>query len=422
MKPIKIAGIFLALFCSVSAYAQVATVIPKKVSLIKNAIGTLSLFVDFEMEMGDEELDPDFWITAAERPSVSIQYADQKETDCQLTVNPALSPGSIGFTVTGFNQETLRRFLNGDKDNQIKLVIDTDIKVRLMARDGFPSPRYWLIKAEVANKMMNDGLTFSDADRADFLTYLNNFYYYENMVDFGIMPGKDSTSSEYILSMRFQNAYNRKDFLKCDPKKKGFPIYWSLDTRLSTNFSDSLNYIKFYPLNFLFEDFSKKIPYQFNVKLGHESSQDFANKRGILDASLNFIIPNLINLTTAQSNRLRLKPVITAGVKGYYDYSNGIESFASGQAHIDGHYYIPVFNNYAIIIDGGVFYDVSNERNPDKKVLGNYSITLGAEIPKTGFKAMFKYVDGKTDINFRQGSIISIGLLMDFFQEQRKTN
>lgn len=32
---------------------------------------------------------------------------------------------------------------------------------------------------------------------------------------------------------------------------------------------------------------------------------------------------------------------------------------------------------------------------------------------------MFKYTDGQTDINFKEGSIISIGLLMDFFQEKK---
>ena len=156
-----------------------------------------------------------------------------------------------------------------------------------------------------------------------------------------------------------------------------------------------------------------------NVKLGNESDQSFINKRVVVDASINMIVPNLVNLTTAQSNRLRLKPVITAGLKGYYDYSNDITSFTSGLAHIDGSYYIPVFNNYAIILEATSFYDFSKERNPLKKIQGNYSITLGAEIPKTGFKAMFKYTDGKTDINFKQGSIISIGLLMDFFQEKK---
>lgn len=32
---------------------------------------------------------------------------------------------------------------------------------------------------------------------------------------------------------------------------------------------------------------------------------------------------------------------------------------------------------------------------------------------------MFKYVDGKTGINFKQGKIIAVGLLMDFPQEKK---
>lgn len=65
------------------------------------------------------------------------------------------------------------------------------------------------------------------------------------------------------------------------------------------------------------------------------------------------------------------------------------------------------------------FYDFSEENNPKKSLQGNDSITLGAAIPSTGFKAMFKYVDGKTGINFKQGKIIAVGLLMDFPQEKK---
>lgn len=401
-------------------FAQIKEVNPKGIKLYYNSVEEFSISLDIELEMSDYSIDFDYWvINPLEKPKIKLQYADQK-SKCNLEVSPEISQNSIGFKVTGFSKSTFERFLNKDRDNQITLSVEDNIKIKLLAKEGETKSQFWVIPANVINKMISEDLVFTQEDRSTFLTSLNNFYYYENKVDFGVNPGQDSIKTDYVLSMRLQNAYNRKNFLKCDASKKNAPLYWSLDTRLSTNFNDSLNYVKLYPINLLIEKFSKKIPYQFNIKLGHESNQSFINKRVVIDASINLITPNIINLTTVQSNRLRLKPVVSAGLKGYYDYSNNISSFASGLAHIDGYYYIPVFNNYAIIFEGTTFYDFSTERNPNKKVQGNYSITLGAEIPKTGFKAMFKYTDGKTDINFKQGSIISIGLLMDFFQEQQK--
>lgn len=409
----------LAFIAPATLFAQTDIVTPTKVQLLRSTVkeGILSIDVELNITNGDT-IDYDHWIKHPEdKPKVSIQYGDQK-SDCPLTVKPYLSAkNAIGFEVSGFSKSTLERFLNKDHDNQIKLLIANDVRIHILP-DATGS-RFMVIPSDVINRMINDQLTITEDDRSGFLTSLNNFYYYQNKVDFGVQPSQDTVNTSYILSLKLQNAYNRKGFLKCDDTDKRRPVFWSLDTRLSTDFKDSLNYIKFYPVNFLWENYNGKLPHQYSLKLGHESSQDFVSKRATIDASFIMITPNLINLTTAQSDRLRLKPVITAGIKGYYDYSNDMDAFASGQPHVDGYYYVPVFNNYAIIFEGTAFYDMSTERNPNNKVQGNYSITLGAEIPKTGFKAMFKYVDGKSDINLKEGSVIAIGLLMDFFQEKK---
>ena len=416
-----LAVLFLSIIVlPVVSFAQTSTVVPLEVRIVPNTVNKASLSIDFTLDMGEESIDPDYWLDTLTRPRFSINYADQKASDCPLQYKVFMRPKGFGVIITGFNPSTLKRFINGDKDNQIRLLATKDITIHLNRKEDETEDRYWLIEQKVVNQMLSDQLTFTDEERSDFLTSLNNFDYYENLVDFGINPGRDTARSDYILTFRFQNAYNKKRFLSCKPAAKNpLNIYWNFDARVSTDFSDPLNYINFYPVNILFENFHGKVPYQWKIKAGNESSQNFQNKRVALDGEFNFIIPNLINLTTAQSNRLRLKPVISAGVKGYYDYSNGIDAFASGQAYLTGHYYIPVFTNYAIIIDGGGFYDFSDERNPGREIFGNYSITLGAEIPRTGFKAMFKYVNGRTDINFKQGSIISLGLLMDFFTEKK---
>ena len=71
-----------------------------------------------------------------------------------------------------------------------------------------------------------------------------------------------------------------------------------------------------------------------------------------------------------------------------------------------------------MIIDGSAFYDLSKERNPNHKVSGNYSVIFGTEIPKSGIKAIFKYINGKTDIDYKQGQVLMIGLLSDFLNEK----
>lgn len=408
------------LLCTVVARAQ-EIIQPQEVRLVPNTVGTPSLSIEFILDMGEKEIDTDYWLDVAKRPRFSLLYADKKNHDCDLKAALFTRANGFGVEITGFNNDLLDRFLNKDKDNQITVVFDSDVQIGLLAAAGDSTATTWVIKKEDVNALISNSLQVTDDQRTGFLTSLNNFFYYENFVDFGVQPAQDSVKTSYVLTLRFQNLYNKSRFLSCakTPGRNAPALYWNIDTRLSTNFRDSLNFINVYPVNVLWENYTGKLPFQLRFKLGNESDQVFENKRAAINGEFNCIIPNFINLTTAKSNRLRLKPTVALGLKGYYDYSNDIDAFASGQAFLKGRYYIPVFNNYAIIVDGISFFDFSKERNPDQRLKGNYSVTLGAEIPKTGFKAMFKYADGETDINFRKGAIVSIGLLMDFFQEKK---
>jgi len=394
----------------------------KEISLKPNGVGSFSLSVDFRLDINsDEILNDEYWLTNNSKIKFHITYTGKSnpKQNC-LTVEPYVSKTGFGFKIKGFNSVSLNQFLA--KDNQISIMVDDDVQVQLFKLDGKTVSRTGILKKDDINKMITENLSISDDERTSYLTYLNNFYYYENTFDFGVEPSTDSSSTSYFLTFQFQNRYNTQKNLGCSKgsTNKIPNLFWSLSGRLSTNFSDSLNHIYFYPINLQFGNYSAKIPYEANIKLGNESNQTFSNKRIVVDASSTFIIPNLINLTTASSNRLRLKPIISCGIKGYYDYSNNSTSFFSGQAYLNFHYYIPVFNNYAIILDENPFYDFSNEKNPGHKIGNNYAIIIGAEIPKTGFKAMLKYVNGKSDLNYKQGEIIGIGLLMDLFQDKNK--
>lgn len=411
-------------------------ILPLKASVSSNLVNEASLSINFEIQLKPgQQLNDEYWFLHKESiPEFHFTYSGQTifDKNCPVQINMYSTAKGFGIKITSLNAYFINHFLA--KDNQIGVSVDADIKfkysgieyLKLMNADKNKKiepdslEEYHVIIKDVINQLISESLSISDSARETYLNQLNNFYYYDNKVDFGVDLKKDS-STNYFLNFKLENTYNSKSVFKCrsNQNSKSVPVFWKLEGRLSTNFDDTLNFINYYPLNIKFEDYLNKIPYEFNLKFGHEANQIFTNRRVVLDANFNCMIPNLINLTTATSNRIRLKPTLNAGIKGYYDYSKGITNFISGQAYLKLHYYIPIFNNYAVIIEENPFYDFSKERNPDHKIANNYSITFGAELPKTGFKAMFKYVNGKSDINFKQGSIIGVGLLMDFFQEKK---
>lgn len=417
----KKAGSLILLLMTFLVFFSARAQTIKNVKIIPNAIGRFSLSVNFTIETkGTEKVDDEYFALPKNRPQFKITYTDNLNKipkDCQLKDSVYSFGIGFGCVLTGFNEQSVKQFLA--KDNQIALEVEDDVEVQLI--DETNSVIRYTFKKDEINTLLKNSLSISDDDRSKYLTYLNNFYYYQNSLDFGIQPGKDSLSSSYFLTFRFQNRYNIKNFIGCksDSSSKIPHLFWNFSGRISTNIEDSLNYINYYPVNLAFDKYGGSVPHELNFKLGNEANQTFNNKRVVVDGAYTLIIPNLINLTTAASNRLRLKPVVTAGIKGYYDYSNDATAFLSGQVYFNLHYYIPVFNNYAIIVEENPFYDFSSQKNPSHKVQNNYSIMIGAEIPKTGFKAMFKYVNGVSNINAKKGQVIVIGLLMDFFQEKK---
>lgn len=51
-----------------------------------------------------------------------------------------------------------------------------------------------------------------------------------------------------FVTYKFQNKYGTKNFLNCKDVSKNAPnIFWNFEGRVSTSFSDSLNYTNYYP-------------------------------------------------------------------------------------------------------------------------------------------------------------------------------
>jgi hypothetical protein len=395
-----------------------------KVSISPNTVNGATLSVDLQIDISKAKISAEYWIPVANRPKFHLTY-NGKEPKCPLKTNFAVTDSSVQVIIGNLSQETVDRI--ADKDNKISIQFDSDLVFKYIDSSVTPAvSKMGKVTMDVINNMISQNLSFPADQKTKFLTALNNLYYYKNSIDFGVQPGKDSSSVSYTLNFNFENIYSANSVLKCTTEgsraAKGATtlVYYGISGRLSTNSKDSLNFLNIYPLIVHSSDFKGKIPYEWNLKLGHESNETFTNRRVAADASISLIIPNLVNLTSPSFARLRLKPVIDLGLKGYYDYSKGGNNFASGQAYFNAYYYIPVYDNYTIILNDKTFYDFSKQKNPGRKLAGNYSIAIGTELPKTGFKVMLKYENGKTDINYKQTQAVVIGLLMNLFNNAGK--
>lgn len=413
--------LLLLAVCSLSlfgkAYAQPADTTALSINNIEvsaNQINNFSIKLNIYPNINGKTINPNYWLNTAQRPTVQLSYTSLTQSlKCAPQLNITVVKRGTGFGVklSGLSTEFLQYFqASGDSTITVQFTSD----VMLQFTDG----SYGSISSSTLNTAIG-AVTIPDSTRSDYAGAIKTFYYYENKSDFGVEPNNSgSNNTVYFVTLKNQNVYPSKKINSCTPPSGR--LYWSLDTRLSTNPGDSLNYLKVYPINL---KLTKPTQYatDISLQLGNESNQTFNNKRVAVNLAISQIVPNFVNLVPLNTARIRLKPILTAGVKGYYDYSNDQPHFFSGQAFAGGYYYIPIYTNYALIVEGNGFYDFSNERNPDKKIKGNYTLTLGTEIPKTGFKAMFKYINGQTDINFQQGQVIALGLLMDFIQEKNNT-
>jgi hypothetical protein len=383
-------------------------------TIVSNQVNNFSFTIQLFLDLGGKTIDGDYWLDSTRRPGFEFVYTGLTQpVRCsplvQLAqVNAGPGQSGVGLKISKVSDDFIS-FFNATGDSTINVRFTTDILMQ------FTDGSFGKISMNAANAQIGS-ITLSTDDRSGFAGALKNFFYYQNKSDFGVEPNNNSSNNTvYFLTMRMQNAYNFNKKVACRLPSSG--IYWNFDSRISTNTGDSLNYVKFYPLNLQLSDHNS-YSYDLSVQLGNESDQLFWNKRVSLNLKYTTIIPNLVNLTTAGSGRIRLKPVVTLGVRSYYDYSNQQPHFFSGQLFGNTYYYIPIFDHYSIILEGCAFYDFSTQRNASRKISGNYTITVGAELPKTGFKAMFKYISGETDINFKTGQVIALGLLMDFVHDK----
>lgn len=417
--------LYSCLLClaAVAARAQdeVKTAGISAVKISQKTYGQPKLSIDLKFDLKGAVIDNDYYLDPNNRPRVQVDYSG-KSPKCALVTELAVTDSSFQVILSNLSEETVERI--AAKDNKISITFTTDLRFRYQDLSVTPHGyKLAVVSQAEVNKKIKADLSFPADQQTKFITALNNFYYYKNNVDFGVQPAKDQVPTSYTLNFDFQNLYNTASLLKCNSTAETGKqlnrtlVYYGITSRLSTNAKDSLNFIDIYPLILRGSNYKAKVPTEWNIKAGHESSQDFSRRRVAVDASLSAIIPNLVDLTSASSERLRLKPVLDLGIKGYHNYSSGASAYNSGQAYLGIYYYIPVYDHYAIIINDKTFYDFSKQNNPKQLLASNYSVAVGTEIPKTGFKVMFKYQDGKSEFNQKETQTVVIGLIMNMFNE-----
>ena len=412
-----LAALPLALSAQIKTDTVAYTV--NSVSLDTNTVIRPSLTLVLNTSFTTGEITGDYY-NAGYKPKLHVDYKG-KVPKCPLELVVGVRRTKLTIKFTNLTAETIERF--GGKDNALAVVFDQDLFFKYRS-DPTGKPRdytYGRINKDTLNKVLKEQLSFPADAQTRFLTAVNTMYYYKNSADFGIQPSKDSSAFALVLNFNYQNLYSAGSLLNCGTNSGSGShtlVYYGISTRLSSNTKDSLNFINIYPLVIQGGNYGKGIVKEWALKAGHESSEDFTYRRVTLDGSISMIIPNLVNFTSAASTRLRLKPVIDLGIKGYDNYSKGISSFLSGQAYLNAYYYIPVYDHYAIIFNDKTFYDFSVQTNPKRELASNYSVAIGTEIPKSGFKVMFKYQDGKSEFNRKQTQAVVIGLIMNLFNEK----
>jgi hypothetical protein len=311
----------------------------------------------------------------------------------------------IGFTFESGN-ESMKSIVQGKSG--IFIEVNDTIHLQII-NDNKKDTASYILTPEQVKEITRNKLILSGEQKKELIQSAGGeINIAGNNLDVGFVPGEESNSgrTEYRISFNYKSKY---DFIQ------NAPVFFQASGLLSTNFKDSLNYISVSPVSFCL--MTKKS--EFACQAGFEADQVFSYCRLTGNLHWEGILPNLVDFTYG-SNRLRLKPIMEAGLKIYHEIRNDRKNAREERTfpcivYTQLYYYIPVSKMYSLELEGKVFYDFNIQNNPDKKIKGLYSITFGLEIPNTGIQTIFKYSNGETDIRYASTSTLLIGLTADLF-------
>ena len=405
----------LSLFLSYSMYAQeieIADIINRETSI--NTTNRNSITITFEIDFSKQNLN-DFLIDDESFDDLNVDLNPElisKKYPNLLTQGEEITWGvkqkGITCKISNISDELISKFKESIALIYVK--IDKDIIFNVLKNNDITTIKTLKINKTQIEKVTSSKPFLTETAAKELIDAKGGeIFLTQNKFDFGIIPAEQSSSSKTEVNVSF-NYRTRYSFLK-----DKLPVFFSAEGLIGSNSKDSLNYVSIYPVNYNFLKWNN----EFIVQVGVEGNQVFSNYRISGNFFWNGIIPNIVDLTFGE-DRLRLKPVIKAGIKFYQEIENNrpIEinnNEFSNQVFGEFYYYIPIQKIYSLIIGGTAFYDFNSKVNPDNIVMFNYSATLGIDIPKTDFKTIFKYSKGENGISYQTNDYFMIGLMIDSF-------
>ncbi|MFA5804458.1 MAG: hypothetical protein WC879_07420 [Melioribacteraceae bacterium] len=240
---------------------------------------------------------------------------------------------------------------------------------------------------------------------------------YQNKIDFGIKADvADSSRRVFALSFSYY----------------GTPVesvaWWRFAAKgyVSSDKNDPISEIHLFPLTvghvFGLENGKPFETGEVRGYFGIEGNQTFRKSR--LNASFYYttLLPNFIDLTFGSPNRLRLNPVIKFGAEYWDEINDNTKPDAlqkGGKIGVEIYYYIPVMENYSLLVEGNFGYTLGKkfkEKNNVNDFISHFNVTLGYEVPGSDMKVLATYSFGQNDINFTEDTRLLLGLAINLFK------
>lgn len=373
-----------------------------------NSIGSPEIIIDIFVRLDSKTVvdDENFSTLNSELTLTLISAKYEELIDKSVTISGSPIQKGVRLTINGFSSQLSE--LIAKNDAEIYIRPNKPIKFDAYNQSDNSSIRRSIsiddielyTKNKIAlTKSMQDELIAARGG-AVFMT--------QNNIDFGVIPKDENNNNDigFYTNFNYRSGYS---FL---PESK---LFFYAKGRLSTQPEDSLNFLSIYPVNLNLIGNKGN----FGLQIGVDGNQTFSNYRISGNLLWQGVIPNFLNFTMG-ADRLRLKPVLKAGVKFYQEMENNRavtlnENQFSNQAFAELYYYIPVKDIYSLVIEVNSFYDFNDKVNPNNKVMFFYTATIGLEIPNSPIKTIFKYSKGANGINYQTDDQLTIGFMADLF-------
>lgn len=293
-------------------------------------------------------------------------------------------------------------------ENNYYLFTQSDIKVIINNKNDTSIERNIMISPAELKAATLQKLIFSEEYFNMLLKkYGDASFLYGNFIDAGAeVDTDDSSQSNYVMQFNYTAPLLFSKYLSI-----------AASGRFSTKSNDPLSRFSVFPMyNYLY--FNKAVPMQMTLFSGIEGNQNFTTQMFSAGGGVQAIIPNFINFTGGE-NRIRLKPILKVGMKWLKEYRTEDRSEQlgnDGQIFCELYYYIPVYKSYSILLTGNTFNNFTGNTGGNGW-LYQYNLTLGVELPVTGFNVIAKYSQGSNDVNYEYDSQLILGLMMGLFEK-----